>query len=112
MEKPQKIFTPTIVNWLVALSLGGIIPFALQDYIAIAISSFNSLPSLNETAIQYPLTLSTTIVLATLLTYVIGFAYQARYIALLKTHSSVWALITTILGPITIWFILPLYLGV
>ena len=107
-----KIFSPAVTNWLIALIAGLVLPLLAQSKIAYFIQNLSSTPYLvaGKMVIPTPDELSfAPIVLGFIsIIFFIIVIYQFRFLAILKTHSSVWALIFTVAAPYLLWFQIPL----
>lgn len=110
-EQSMPVFTSNMVNWLFAMIAGIITPWLMQTPLAVVISSFNTLPELSEISIGMTTQVASIIVAIFLLGYITVLAYQIWFIGVLKTHSSVFALVVTLFSPISIWFLVPLIMN-
>jgi hypothetical protein len=114
VKSEDRIFSPAVTNWILALTVGLLLPFFTQNVIATAISNLSSAPILIDGQIQetsgQEMGLAGIILIVATIIYFIFTAYQIRFIALLKTHTSVFAFVVTVLGPFIIWIGLPFVL--
>lgn len=106
----KEIFTPKLVNWLLATIFGVVIPVAGQSFIAGMVSDLNSNPSLVEGEIvQAGSPVPALIGLSILFfCYILVLAYQVFFIVKLRSHSSVWAFTITATLPFIISITVPL----
>lgn len=110
----NRIFSPTVVNWIVALFAGVCLPLISQNWIAKAISNLSTTPTLIDDKIvqisEQEVGVAGIILIVVAFIYLIFVAYQIRFIAILKTHASVFAFTITTLTPFVIWIGLPFVL--
>ncbi len=108
----KELFSPKFVNWLIAIVFGAVIPIGGQAFIANIIAGLNFTPSYANGEIV-PADPSGPVLWISVLfvAYVTAIAYQIRYIAMLKTHSSVFALIVTLVVPVLASVTMPILLG-
>jgi len=106
--------SPKVVNWVIAVIVGVVFPFGTQNLLVWLVSLLDTTPIMVDNKVVYTGDPVLGVIGLTFmgLMYIIGFSYQIRYIALLKTHSSVFAFVLTISGPVVVLFVLPLILGV
>lgn len=115
MEKADKdarrTFSPALINWLIGIAVGIVVPLFAQDIIASQISNLSTLPTITGTKINTvdptSVFIAACVLFVVFVGYVASLAYQIRYISSLRTHSSVWAFVITSVGPIFVWLVLP-----
>lgn len=108
----SRSFSPAMINWLIAIVVGLIVPLFSQDFIGNQIIKFSTpLPTTADEAIT--ITEPSTMLFAALSlfilvgTYVIAIGFQILYIAKLQKINTIFSFALTITGPFIIWLVLP-----
>lgn len=115
LNKEDKIFSPLVVNWLIAIIVGILLPLIAQDYIATAVSGLSDASVIVKGDIVAPdgksIAFSASVLVIASFAYITALAYQIRFLVILKTHNSTFALITTIFCPVFVWIAVPFILS-
>jgi hypothetical protein len=111
-KSSSKSFTPTMINWLIALIVGLIIPLFSQDFVGNQIVKFSTpLPTTVDeiVTIADPSAMLFAALSLLILTggYVIALGFQILYIAKLQTTNTVFSFALTLIGPFIVWLVLP-----
>lgn len=91
-----------MINWLISIIVGGVVPVLTQNFLAVAISSLNPAPAMGDT-VQYPVFLSVIVLFTVGFLFISAFSYLVWFVVTLHSHSSVWALIVFLMLPGVIW---------
>jgi hypothetical protein len=110
----EKVFSPSVINIMLALLAGIVLPLAFQNMVATTVSNLSTAPVLIngqiEQATNQDVGLAGIVIAIIAMVYVVLVAYQIRFIAILQSHFSVFAFAITVVGPFVIWLGLPFIL--
>jgi len=108
-EKNGQIFSSEMLAWLISVVVGILLPLFTQDLIISSIANLSAMPETLANTTQT----NTTVVTSALtlwgffLAYATAIAFQIYFIAKTLRLLTVFALIVTMVAPITIWVALP-----
>lgn len=110
-EKTSKLFTPSIISWVIAISIGLVAPLFLQGIVAGQISNLSThIPQTTDEIVKPD---PAGMFAASLFLFILAFGYivavasQIYYIATLKVFKSIWPFVITVLGPVFMWTVVP-----
>lgn len=104
-------FSPLTVSWLVAITVGIIMPLFIHDFIIAQLSLFSPTVSPDMGTVTSPT--SSTLLLASLslfliaVVYISALGFQILTIAKLKKAFAIIPFVVTVLGPFFIWLTVP-----
>ena len=105
-------FKPNTWNWIVTVVVGWVAPFGLNRWLIGLISGLDTtLVSATDTVNPATPILSSLMLVTVCFLYLVVLVYQVRFLALHPTHPSVWALITTLVGPVVVLLLVPFWLA-
>lgn len=110
----EKVFSPSVINIMLALLAGIVLPLAFQNMVATTVSNLSTAPVLIDGQIEQvtnqDVGFAGIIIAIIAMVYIVLVAYQIRFIAILQSHVSVFAFAITVVGPFVIWLGLPFIL--
>jgi hypothetical protein len=106
-----KIFSPTVVGWLVALLAGVLAPIFLQPYVSTVIAGLSSQADLvGGKIVEYgtaEFNTAVSVLVGVFSGWFVAVAHQLWLLVFSRRYGLVWSLVITAVGPAIVWFLLP-----
>lgn len=108
----KTVFSLPVINWILMIVGGILVPVFIQPYISEIISGLSNQPEIIEgQVIRYGVDdfLQSLMILTIIsISFITVFAHQLYLLVKLKTYTSMWLLVLTVCSPLAVWVILPI----